>query len=315
MMQKPRVGISSCLLGENVRYDGGHKLDHYLRDILGRYVEFVPVCPEVECGMGIPREAVRLVSVSGSIRLMTFRTNRDMTERMRSWMGERLKELADLSLCGFIFKSRSPSSGLRSIKVYTETGVRNNGIGMFAQGFLEHLRPVPVEDDGRLHDDWLRENFIERIFVMHRWYELIAAGKSLNRLMDFHACHKYLLMAHCPKTLKQLGALLAQGKDYELDQLYDTYLGALSPALQKIATVKKNTNVLLHIMGYFKKDLSTDEKAEMKETIDRYHEGLVPLLVPITLINHYVRKYRPVYLTHQIYLNPHPLELMLRNHV
>jgi uncharacterized protein YbgA (DUF1722 family)/uncharacterized protein YbbK (DUF523 family) len=315
MMQKPLVGISSCLLGEKVRYDGGHKLDRYLLEILGSSVEFVPVCPEVECGMGVPREAVRLVSVNGGIRLMSRRTGRDMTEKMQSWMGKRLKELAGLSLCGFIFRSRSPSSGLRSIKVYTEKGVRHDGVGMFAQGFLDTFPLVPVEDDGRLHDDRLRENFIERIFVMYRWYGLLVAGKSLNNLMDFHARHKYLLMAHCPKSLKQLGALLARGKDYPPDRLYETYLGALSPSLQKIATVRKNTNVLLHIMGYFKKDLSKDEKSELKETIDRYHEGLVPLLVPITLINHYVRKYQPAYLAHQVYLNPHPLELMLRNHV
>jgi uncharacterized protein YbgA (DUF1722 family)/uncharacterized protein YbbK (DUF523 family) len=315
MMEKPLVGISSCLLGEKVRYDGGHKLDHYLRDILGRYVEFIPVCPEVECGMGVPREAVRLVSIDFEVRLMTQRTNRDMTDKMRSWMEGRLKDLAKFPLCGFIFKSRSPSSGLRGIKIHTQKGVRNDGVGMFAQAFIKLFPFVPVEDDGRLHDDWLRENFIERIFVMQRWHELLSAGESLNRLMDFHASHKYLLMAHCPKTLKQLGALLAQGKDYRKDQLYNTYLGVLSPALHKIATVKKNTNVLEHIMGYFKKDLSTDEKSELKETIDRYHDGLVPLLVPITLINHYVRKYHHPYLTHQIYLSPHPLELMLRNHV
>jgi uncharacterized protein YbgA (DUF1722 family)/uncharacterized protein YbbK (DUF523 family) len=315
MMNKPLVGISSCLLGEKVRYDGGHKLDHYLRDILGRYVEFIPVCPEVECGMGVPREAVRLVSIDLDVRLMTQRSNRDMTDKMRSWMEGRLKDLAELPLCGFIFKSRSPSSGLRGIKIYTQKGVRNDGVGIFAQAFIKLFPLIPVEDDGRLHDDWLRENFIERIFVMQRWYELLSAGGALNRLMDFHASHKYLLMAHCTKTLKRLGAILAQGKDYQTDQLYSTYLGILSPGLQKIATVKKNTNVLQHIMGYFKKDLSTDEKSELKETIDRYHEGLVPLLVPITLINHYVRKYRPSYLTHQIYLNPHPLELMLRNHV
>jgi uncharacterized protein YbgA (DUF1722 family)/uncharacterized protein YbbK (DUF523 family) len=315
MMKKPLVGISSCLLGEKVRYDGGHKLDHYLRDILGRYVEFIPVCPEVECGMGVPREAVRLVSIDFDVRLMTQRTNRDMTDKMQSWMDGRLKDLAELPICGFIFKSRSPSSGLRGIKIYTQKGVRNDEVGMFAQAFIKLFPLIPVEDDGRLHDAWLRENFIERIFVMQRWYELLSAGESLNRLMDFHASHKYLLMAHCPKTLKQLGAILAQGKDYQADQLYNTYLGVLSPTLQKIATVKKNTNVLQHIMGYFKKDLCTDEKSELKETIDRYHEGLVPLLVPITLINHYVRKYHQPYLTYQIYLNPHPLELMLRNHV
>lgn len=314
-MKKPLVGISSCLLGEKVRYDGGHKLDHYLRDILGRYVDFVQVCPEAECGMGVPREAVRLVSTDGDIRLMTRRTGRDMTGRMTSWMEGRLKELAVLPLCGFIFKSKSPSSGLRGIKVYTQKGVRNDGVGIFAQEFLNHFPSVPVEDDGRLHDDWLRENFIERVFVMQRWHELLSAGKTLSRLMDFHASHKYLLMAHCPKTLKQLGALLATGRDYSLDELFDKYLSSLGPSLKKIATVKKNTNVLMHIMGYFKNDLSSDEKSELIEAIGRYHEGLVPLLVSITLLNHYVRKYRPLYLMQQIYLNPHPLELMLRNHV
>lgn len=314
-MQKPLVGISSCLLGENVRYDGGHKLDRYLRDILGRYVEFVPVCPEVECGMGVPREAVHLVSVDGDIRLMTRKTGRDVTDRMKLWMEKRLKELSVLPLCGFVFKSRSPSSGFRSVKVYSEKGVRHDGIGMFARGFLEAFPLVPAEDDGRLNDEWLRENFIERIFVMHHWHELLGSGKSLSRLMDFHANHKYLLMAHDPKTLRELGSILAQGKGRLLDELYGSYLASLMSALRKIATVKKNTNVLLHIMGYFRKDLSSDEKAELKETISRYHEGMVPLLVPITLINHYVRKYQPSFLRNQIYLNPHPLELMLRNHV
>jgi uncharacterized protein YbgA (DUF1722 family)/uncharacterized protein YbbK (DUF523 family) len=314
-MKKPLVGISSCLLGERVRYDSGHKLDHYLADVLGRYVEFVPVCPEVECGMGVPREAVRLVSIDGDIRLMTRRTGRDMTGMMTSWMEGRLKELAGLPLCGFIFKSKSPSSGLRGIRVYTQKGVRNDGVGIFAQGFLNLFPSVPVVDDGRLHDDWLRENFIERVFVMQRWHELLSAGKTLSRLTDFHASHKYLLMAHCPKSLKQLGALLAGGKDISTDELFDKYFSTLGPSLRKIATVKKNTNVLMHIMGYFKKELSSDEKSELREAISRYHEGLVPLLVPLTLLNHYVRKYKPLYLMHQIYLNPHPLELMLRNHV
>ncbi len=314
-MNKPLVGISSCLLGEKVRYDGGHKLDHYLKDVLGRYVEFVPVCPEVECGMGVPREAVRLVSIESDIRLMTRKTGMDMTGTMTSWLEGRLKELAGLPLCGFIFKSKSPSSGLRGIKVYTQKGVRNEGVGIFAQGFLNLFPSIPVEDDGRLHDDSLRENFIERVFVMQRWYELLSAGKTLSRLMDFHASHKYLLMAHCPGTLKQLGALIAGGKDHSPDELFDKYFSFLGPSLKKIATVKKNTNVLMHIMGYFKKDLSSDEKSELMEAIGRYHERLVPLLVPVTLLNHYVRKYKPLYLMHQIYLNPHPLELMLRNHV
>lgn len=310
---RPLVGISTCLLGENVRYDGGHKLDRYLRDILGRHVNFVPVCPEVECGMGVPREAVRLVSTNHGIRLVTRETNVDMTDRMRSWMAGRIKELSALPLCGFIFKSRSPSSGLMRIKVYTDKGVRNDGTGIFAKGVTERFPYLPVEDDGRLNDDKLRENFIERVFVMHRWHELLARGRSLSALLQFHADHKYLIMAHDPSALKRLGTGLAQGKGNR--RIHDEYLATLAPALARIATPRKNTNVLLHIMGYFKKDLSPDEKAELLEIIGNYHEGILPLIVPVTMLNHYVRKYRPEYLTRQVYLNPHPGELLLRNHV
>ncbi len=313
MTEKPLVGISACLLGENVRYDGGHKLDRYLRDTLGRFVDFVPVCPEVECGMGVPREAVRLVSRDDEIRLVTRETGIDMTEKMQSWMAGRLEGLAWLPLCGFVFKSRSPSSGLMRIKVYTDKGVRNDGVGIFARGFTERFPFLPVEDDGRLNDAKLRENFIERVFVMQRWYELRAAGRSLKALLAFHADHKYLIMAHCPKTLKELGSLLAQGKGNA--HVHEEYLALLSPALARIATPRKNTNVLQHIMGYFKKDLSPDEKAELLEIITRYHEGQLPLIVPVTMLNHYVRRTRPGYLDRQFYLNPHPGELMLRNHV
>lgn len=314
-MNKPLIGISRCLLGDKVRYDGGHQLDRFLRDTLGQYVEYVPICPEIECGLGIPREAMRLVEVDGNVRLMTRKTNIDLTGKMEKWMTGRLKELGSRPLCGFIFKAKSPSSGLKGIKVYTDTGVRHDGTGIFAGGFTRAFPHVPVEEDGRLHDAKLRENFIERIFVVQRWHALTAAGKTLGSLIKFHEQHKYLLMAHCPKTLKTLGAMLAAGKGKPVAGLHETYLMRFLTAMQKIATVKKNTNVLHHIMGYFKKELSGDEKAELLENIDRYHAGLVPLIVPVTLLNHYVRKYRPQYLRRQIYLNPHPMELMLRNHV
>ena len=315
-MKKPLIGISKCLLGENVRYDGGHQLDRFLRDTLGQYVDFVAVCPEVECGLNIPREAMRLVDVDGAIRLMTRKTNIDMTDRMEKWMAGRLKELRHLPLCGFIFKAKSPSSGLKRIKIYTDKGgVRHDGIGVFANGFTQAFPLVPVEEDGRLHDAKLRDNFIERIFVMQRWHSMTAEKKSLGILMKFHERHKYLLMAHCSKTLKTLGAMLATGKKQQLNALYGSYFDQFITAMQLIATVKKNTNVLHHIMGYFKKNLAADEKAELVEIIERYHSGLVPLIVPITLLNHYVRKYQPKYLLDQVYLTPHPMELMLRNHV
>lgn len=317
MNGKPLVGISSCLLGENVRYDGGHQLDRYLRDILGRHVEFVPVCPEAECGLGVPREAMRLVEADdGSVRLVTRETGKDMTPVMQSWMTGRLRELVRLPLCGFVFKVKSPSSGLFRVKIYQRNGgVRHNGTGIFAAGFAAAFPYVPAEEDGRLHDPRLRENFIERIFIMQRWHNLTGEKKSLGNLVRFHARHKYLLMAHCPKTLREMGALVAAGAKHAPDELYDLYLAAMSRAVVKIATVRKNTNVLLHVMGYFKKLLSADDKAELRELIDRYHAEQVPLVVPLTLINHYLRKNPTPYLQDQLYLNPHPLELMLRNHV
>jgi len=316
MKERPRVGISTCLLGENVRYDGGHKLNHYLRDVLGGYVEFFPVCPEVECGMSIPREALRLVDIDGDMRLMTQKTKKDMTPQMAKWMKQKLVELSDMPLCGFIFKSKSPSSGLKGVKVYKGNGgVTKNGVGIFAKGVTGFFPFLPVEEDGRLNDNSLRENFIERIFVMQRWYKVNEGRKSLVKVMNFHTGHKYILMAHCPKTLKELGAFIAAGKMHPINDVYEEYFGKFITALGKIATVQKNTNVLLHIMGYFKKDLTKDEKEELKSLIDNYYKKLVPLIVPITLLNHYVRKYKNPYLEQQFYLNPHPMELMLRNHV
>jgi uncharacterized protein YbgA (DUF1722 family)/uncharacterized protein YbbK (DUF523 family) len=316
MNEKPLVGISTCLLGENVRYDGGHKLDRYLRDVLGKYVEFVPVCPEVECGLSIPREALRLVDMGGDIRLMTQKTKQDVTPQMDQWMRGKLAELSALPLCGFIFKSRSPSSGLLRVRVYKDGGgVTRNGVGHFARGLTEAFPYLPVEEDGRLNDSKLRENFIERVFVVQRWNEMNQDRKSLKRIMDFHAQHKLLLMAHSQNTVRELGAFIADGKARPLQEVYDQYFRRFIAALARIATVKKNTNVLLHVMGYFKRDLTRDEKEELTEIIDSYHQGLVPLIVPITLLNHYVRKYQPEYLQRQVYLNPHPMELMLRNHV
>ena len=316
MENKITLGISTCLLGENVRYDGGHKLDRFIRDTLGRYVEFVPVCPEVECGMSIPREALRLVGDPESPRLVTQKTDQDFTEQMQSWGQKRLQGLAGKELCGYIFKSRSPSSGMERIKVYQENGMPvNKGVGIWARMFMDRFPDLPVEDDGRLHDPVLRENFITRIFVFQRWRELVRTHKTLGGLVDFHSRHKLLIMAHHVPTYRELGKLVAAGKQMPVDELFDTYLHKLHYALRLHSTTKKNVNVLHHLMGYFKRDLSADEKQELLEIIDEYTAGYLPLIVPITLINHYVRKYDQPYLQTQFYLNPHPLELKLRNHV
>lgn len=314
--QRIRLGISSCLLGERVRYDGGHKLDHYLADTLGRFVDWVPVCPEVETGLGTPREAMRLVGTADSPRLMTRETGIDHTDRMLRWARGRLKELEQEELCGFIFKSRSPSSGMERVKIYSPDGMPGPvGSGIFARAFMDRFPLLPVEDDGRLRDPGLRENFIERSFVYHSWRELNRGRASAGALVDFHADHKYMIMAHSPEHLRGLGKLVANPGRKKPSMLFEAYLPLLMEGLKRKATVKKNTNVLQHMVGYFKKQLTPDEKQELLGVIGEYHDRMVPLVVPVTLIRHYVRKYDEPYLGRQVYLNPHPAELMLRNHV
>jgi uncharacterized protein YbgA (DUF1722 family)/uncharacterized protein YbbK (DUF523 family) len=316
MGKEIRLGISTCLLGENVRYDGGHKLDRFLTDTLGHYVEYVPVCPEVECGLGIPRESLRLVGDPDSPRLITRNSQQDLTERMVQWAQRRVTELEKEDLYGFIFKSDSPSSGMERVKVYVEGGMPvKRGIGVFARTFMEHFPLLPVEEEGRLHDPQLRENFIERLFALRRWRESVAQKKSRGNLVDFHTRHKLLILSHSPKHYQMMGKLVAAAKDIPLVELYQQYQDLLMESLHLKTTSKKNANVLMHMMGYFKEQLSSGEKQELTEIIDLYRNGHFPLIVPITLMNHYVRKYDQPYLKQQVYLNPHPIELQLRNHV
>jgi uncharacterized protein YbgA (DUF1722 family)/uncharacterized protein YbbK (DUF523 family) len=315
MESKIKIGVSSCLLGNAVRYDSGHKWDRFLTDTLGRYVDFVAVCPEVEVGLSIPREAMRLVGDLNQPRLLTIRSRVDHTERMIGWAKKRVKELEKEGLCGFIFKSDSPSSGLERVKVYDPNGVPvKKGVGLFARVFIDHFPLLPVEDEGRLHDPLLREIFIESIFIWKRWREMDEQNRGRGGLVEFHSRHKLLIMAHSPKQYQALGRLVALGKGFSLDDLLLQYQEMLSSALKQKPTNKKNANVLQHILGYFKKDLTADEKQEALEGIENYARGFVPLIVPVTLMNHFVRKYQQPYLKDQYYLNPHPLELQLRNH-
>jgi uncharacterized protein YbgA (DUF1722 family)/uncharacterized protein YbbK (DUF523 family) len=315
-MGKIPIGISTCLLGENVRYNGGHALDRFLRDTLGKYVHYVPVCPEVECGFGIPRETFRLEGDPKQPRLVTSHTGLDHTDRMETWARKRAAELEVEDICGFIFKSDSPSSGMERVKVYDEKGVpRKIGVGVFARIFMEHFPLTPVEEDGRLHDPILRENFIERIFTYKRYCEAMEGEKDTGNLVDFHTRNKLLLMAHSPRHLQQMGNLVAHAKQLSKKEFITQYERLLMEAMSFKPSTAKHTNVLNHIMGYFKKNLSPDEKQELIGVIDEYRQGLIPLIVPVTLMTHYVRKYDETYLKEQIYLNPHPLELQLRNHV
>ena len=316
MEEKFRIGISSCILGNPVRWNAGHKLDKYLTNTLGQFVEYVPVCPEVEVGLGVPRESMRLVGDPESPRLITFKSKTDHTDKMVRWARARVRELEKENLCGFIFKSDSPSSGMIRVKVYNDKGMPHKiGIGIFAREFMNRFPLIPVEDDGRLNNPQIRENFIVQIFTMQRWRYLLTGKPGMGKLVDFHTRNKLLILSHSQKHYRLMGKLVAQGKKLTIQELYHQYEKLLLDSLKLKTTVKKNINVLQHLMGYFKKQLSADEKQELLEILEQYRRELVPLIVPITLVNHYVRKYEQPYLRQQTYLNPHPLELKLRTHV
>lgn len=310
-----RIGISSCLLGEHVRYDGGHKRDRFLTDVLARYVEWVPVCPEVELGMGTPREPVRLEASNAGPRMVTVKTRIDHTEAMRTFARRRANQLADERLSGYVLKKDSPSCGMQRVKLYRKTGVPSTtGRGLFAAALLERLPQLPVEEEGRLCDPKLRENFIERVFAYHRLQDLFASRCRLGDLVGFHTAHKLQLMAHSPRGYRSLGRLVAEARSLPRRELRARYEADFMGAMRKTATPGRHVNVMYHILGYFKKQLDADSRAELLRLIEDYRRELVPLIIPMTLLRHYVRRFDVSYIGQQTYLEPHPKELMLRNH-
>lgn len=311
-----RILVSSCLLGESVRYDGGHKRDGFLVDTLGTFVEWVPVCPEVDCGLPTPREAMRLVGDPSAPRLVASKTGTDNTDRMIRWTRSRLQELETMDLCGYICKKDSPSSGMSRVKVYGKRGVpARTGSGVFTKAFMDRFPLVPVEEEGRLQNPVLREMFIEKVFTLRRFRDLLARDRTRGGLVSFHTDHKMLLLSRGRKSYTELGRLVARAKEVPAAELFDRYQHLLMEALSARPTPRKCSDVLLHMMGHFRKMLSRDEKEELLEVVRQYRERRIPLIVPVTLYRHYVRKYQVDYLSRQVFLDPHPVELMLRNHV
>jgi uncharacterized protein YbgA (DUF1722 family)/uncharacterized protein YbbK (DUF523 family) len=311
-----RLGISRCLLGEEVRFDGGHKRDNFLTDVLGRYVEWVPVCPEVEAGLGTPREAMRLVGDPQGPRLVTIKSGTDHTRALVTMTTNRIEELKRLDLSGYVFKKGSPSCGIGRVRLYNEHGVPGrNGVGLFARAYIKQFPLIPVEEEERLCEPRLRENFIERIFCYRRWQDLVQSGTTRQALVQFHATHKYVLLTHHPQQCEVLGRLVGQAHQHRPKELAYRYGKLFMKALAVKTTVRKHVNVLQHILGYFIERLGAREKAELLSVIGDYHRGLTPLIVPHTLIKHYVQIFDVCYIRDQVYLNPHPMEVMLRNHV
>jgi uncharacterized protein YbgA (DUF1722 family)/uncharacterized protein YbbK (DUF523 family) len=314
-MDKIKIGVSKCLLGEPVRYDGQHKLDHFITDTLGRYFEFVGVCPEVECGLGVPRESMHLVGDPAHPRLVTTRTGIDHTDRLTVWSAKRVIELEQEDLCGYIFKSRSPSSGMENVKVYNgQGGFSGKAPGLFAKAFLAHFPTLPCEDEGRLNDPDLRENFIERVFTLWRFRQALRAHPTLVTLMTFHARNKLLIQSHHETLMREMGRELAGLKAREARAHIPQYEAKLMRALKTLATVRKHTNILQHMLGFLREVVDDADRKELAEIIEDYHRELVPLVVPVTMLKHYVEKHGIEYLKDQYYLNPHPMELKLRNH-
>jgi len=311
-----RIGISSCLLGEMVRFDGGHKHDPLLTGSLGKYFHWIPVCPEVEIGLGTPRESLRLVGAVEDPRLVAPKSGADHTHKMKDWAAWRLRDLQAMDLHGYILKKDSPSCGMERVRVYGESGMpQRQGRGIWAAALLDHFALLPVEEEGRLHDMPIRENFIERIFAYHRWKTFVASRPRPGDLVGFHTRHKLALLSHSDSHYRNLGRLVSESGKGKMNELLRQYGDNFMRALRVKATPRKHANVLYHLMGYLKKELDAGDKAELVSCIEGYRCRLVPLIVPITLLMHHFRRHPEQWVMEQTYLNPYPAELMLRNHV
>lgn len=315
MTSRIRIGISSCLLGQPVRYDGQHKHNEYITQTLGAYFEFVPFCPEVAIGLGVPRPPIRLVRMGESVRARGIDDpGLDVTDALAAYATRVAPKLNAMS--GYILKKNSPSCGMDRVKVYAQKGPsRNIGVGLFAQRLMQLHPDLPFEEEGRLMDPVLRDNFIERVFAFHRWQHDVAARPSAKALVGFHTRHKFLVLAHDEKIYRAMGPLVATAGKEPIAELAVRYRALFMQALKKTATRRRHANVLQHVFGFFKKKVDADDRREMQELIDSYRTGRVPLIVPITMLRHYLRRFPDDYLSEQVYLAPHPDELMLRNTV
>jgi uncharacterized protein YbbK (DUF523 family)/uncharacterized protein YbgA (DUF1722 family) len=306
----PRIGVSSCLLGEPVRFDGGHKRDQFLVEVLGRFVEWVPVCPEVESGLGAPRPSLRLVRTGDGLRLVAPGTGGDHTEAMRRFAAQRLEELASADLCGYVLKRASPSCGMERVKVYDDNGnLQQPGRGLFAAALLDRFPELPVEEEGRLNNPRLRDHFLERVFALHRLKRLFAPGWTAGNLVAYHSAHKLDLLAHSPQAYRDLGRLVATAGEADREEMEAAYRDGFLRAMAVRATTGRHVNVLEHMLGYFKRDLDEGSRADIHGAIADYRQGLVPLAVPKALIRHQAIGQRVGYLLGQIYLDPDPKEL------
>ena len=310
----PKIGISACLLGNPVRFNGGHKQSSLCSDVLARHVEFVPLCPEVAIGLGTPREPIRLVGEPDNPRARgTVRSELDVTDALAAYGRQMATQLDDIS--GYILMQKSPSCGMERVKVYRDNGhtVPGGGSGIFARALMEARPDLPVEEDGRLNDPVLRENFLTRVYAYAQWQRLVQTGLTRKAIVDFHSRYKYQLMAAHPQQYRALGQMVANLRDCSVHEFAPGYFSQFMQALKRPATRGTHSNVLQHLSGYLKNALASEDRREMRRLIDQYRAGIVPLVVPLTLLKHHFRRHPHHYIERQAYLQPHPEDLSLRN--
>lgn len=311
-----RIGLSACLRGDEVRWNGGHSRQRYLTDTLGQFFEFITACPEIEAGMTVPRPTVRLVSLGDKIRVVDPKNDIDWTAAMEDHAVQRVGMVDEFQLSGFILKSKSPSCGVSRIKVFAENGMPTyDGRGVFAAELIRRYPRLPIEEEGRLNDPGLRENFVERVFAYHRLRQAFKPRWTVGSIVNFHTNEKLLLRAHHEVTYRQLGKLVAEAKAMPRAAFAAEYQQLFMKGMGYKSTVRKHTNVLEHMLGFLRDTGDALAREQARSAIADYRNGLVPLIVPMTLFSYFAARYDIDYLKRQSYLNPHPKELMLRNHV
>lgn len=309
------LAVSACLLGEKIRFDGGHKLDHFITDELRAFADFIPFCPE-HLAFGTPRPSVRLVNNAGDVRIQSNKTGEDLTDALMRTSRDELEKLESQPLCGIIFKSKSPSCGMKSAKLYLENGMcEGKEDGVFARMCRERYPLLPMEEEGRLQDMWLRENFVMQVFAYDTFEQFKAACTGMGDLVEFHTACKFMLQSKNEMLYRQLGNVVANREGEPFQTLLGRYEHLFKTAIAHKSSIKRTRNVLEHMAGFFKNDLSRAEKEVLHDQIGDYADKIVPLVVPLSTIALYAKKYDTAYLLGQRFLTPYPKSLALRSHL
>ncbi|MDD3325250.1 MAG: DUF1722 domain-containing protein [Sulfurospirillaceae bacterium] len=309
-----KIAVSACLLGEKVRFDGGHKQDAFIMKQLSHYASFVPFCPEAKA-FGIPRPSIRLVKEK-CLEVISNKDGRSLLTPLEVAVSNELTMLEKHSLTGIILKSKSPSCGLGSAKVYLPNGQSiGKGNGVMAQKLQDVYPYLPIEEEGRLQDPWLRENFVMQLFAYDRWMKLLETPVTMHTLISFHTASKFLLQAKNEQNYRELGKIVANHESRDITTCLSEYGTIYLKTIAIKSSIKKTRNVLEHMAGFLKKVLHVNEKEMLHQLIQEYAEGIIPLITPMSILLMLAKKYDITYLLEQYFISPYPKELALRSSI